>query len=288
MPPPAFERGRGGRMLRLLERNVATIQDRLVLLAPSESSIPSSFNNVSADTDLHGQLVREMQRLRGAIYLGDGAIREHQLSDDGLHQTPEDQKSWHLLMLNKRQEVSACAWYLQHETNVTLEDLRVRSCPLSESPTDRDHLARAVESEIRRAGKDRLKYAEVGGWAVSKECRCTSEGLVLALAAYSLGRVCGGVLGITTATVRHSSSTILRRLGGSSLEYRGRNVPAYFDQRYDCEMELLRFDSRRPSRKYEGLVQMLQERLTDVRVIAALDEPAYRGVQPYLPQLATV
>lgn len=275
-------------MLKLLERNVATIQDRLVLLAPSEASIPSSFANVTVDTDLHNQLVREMQKLRGTIYLGDGAIREHQLSPEGLHRTPEDQKSWHLLMLSKRQEVSACAWYLEHETHVTMQDLRVRTCPLGDSADWRENLARAVESEIRRARKDGLKYAEVGGWAVSKECRCTSEGLVLALAAYSLGRLCGGVLGITTATVRHSSSTILRRLGGSSLEYRGEAVPSYFDSKYDCEMELLRFDSRRPSRKYESLVTMLQERLSGVRVIASLDEPVYQGSHAYLPQLAAV
>jgi hypothetical protein len=113
--------------------------------------------------------------------------------------------------------------------------------------------------------------------------------LLLALAAYSLGRRLGGALGITTATVRHSSSTILRRLGGSHLEAGGTIVPSYFDPKYNCEMELLRFDSRKPNAKYTGLIELLRDRLTNVSVIASdaiglssVSVPQFRGG----PQLA--
>ncbi len=110
---------------------------------------------------------------------------------------------------------------------------------------------------------------------MTRDSRCTSEGLVLALAAYSLGRIAGGALGLTTATVRHASSTILRRLGGSHLEAHGETVPPYFDARYNCEMELLRFDSRRPSAKYAPLIEQLKDKLATVPVIArsALADP---------------
>src|SRR5262249_12684176 len=99
--------------------------------------------------------------------------------------------------------------------------------------------------------------------------RWSSEGLVLALAGYSLGRLLGGALGITTATVRHCSSTILRRLGGSHLEWNGRPIPSYYDARYKCEMELLRFDSRQPNAKYNHLVDVLRNRLTQALVIVS-------------------
>jgi hypothetical protein len=79
----------------------------------------------------------------------------------------------------------------------------------------------------------------------------------------------GGALGLTTATVRHSSSTILRRLGGSLLEIGGSIVPPYYDPKYKCEMELLRFDSRKPSAKYAGLVELLGERLQNVSVVTS-------------------
>jgi len=255
-------------MLRLLERNIASVEQRLVLLAPPNTQVPASFTNVSVDAGRHERLMQRMQRLRGSIYLQDGAVQREQLSSDGLHQTPEDVHSWHLLMLNKDREVSSCAWYMEHDTRSSIQELRVRNCPLSRVETWREKLRIAVESELASARRDRLKYAEVGGWAVSKQSRCTSEGLMLALAAYSLSRMMGGALGITTATVRHSSSTILRRLGGSSLEADGCTVPSYYDPKYRCEMELLRFDSRKPSPKYSSLIDLLREKLTWVSVVA--------------------
>jgi hypothetical protein len=255
-------------MLKLLERSIGSVNERLVLLAPSQASVPSFFSNIELDSHLHRDRIREMQGLRGGIYLNDGALEREQLSVDGLHQTPEDERSWHLLMLDKHDRVSACAWFLQHGHSVQAEDLRVRHSPLAGEAAWRGPLWAAVESEIESARRDGIDYVEVGGWAVAEGNRCSSDGLVLALAGFSLGRVCGGVLGLTTATVRHCSSTILRRLGGASLEHDGVTIPAYYDPKYKCEMELLRFDSRRPNPKYSGLIETLRERLADVLVIA--------------------
>lgn len=255
-------------MLKLLERNIASIGERLVLLAPPDYFLPGHFRNITVDSSRRRELVTEMQRLRGSVYLEDGAIRSEQLSPGGAHQTPEDQRSWHLLMLDKKRRVSSCVWYLEHDHTIPVERLRVRSCPLARVEEWRATLWRAVEAELARARRECLHYAEVGGWAVSKRSRCTSEGLLLALAAYSLGRVLGGALGITTATTRHSSSTILRRLGGSHLDVDGRILPPYYDGRYECEMELLRFDSRQPDPKYGALVELLRDKLSNVSVFA--------------------
>jgi hypothetical protein len=253
-------------VLKLLERNIASIDRRLVLLAPPHVVVPEYFKNVTQDSHRHRELVTQVQQLRGSVYLQDGAIRREQLSPEGLHRTPEDEKSWHLLMLNRSLEVSSCAWYLEHDETANFDQLRVRNCPLNRVEAWREKLWDSVHSELLRARQEKLRYAEVGGWAVTKESRCTSEGLILALAAYSLGRAFGGALGITTATVRHASSTILRRLGGSQLEVKGVKVPAYYDPKYRCEMELLRFDSRRPNAKYAGLIDLLKVKLSNVSV----------------------
>ena len=265
-------------MLTLLDRTIDSLDKRLVLLAP-QSSVPAFFKNVEADSTLHRRLVRDMQKLRGSVYLSDGALGREQLTPDGLHETEEDEKSWHLLMVDDRQRVTGCAWYLEHDNSAQVDDLRVRYSPLARMAEWRDHLWRGVESELARARRERIRYAEVGGWAVSKASRCTSEGLVLALAGYSLGRLRGGCLGITTATVRHCSSSILRRLGGAPLEAEGTPVPSYYDPRYRCEMEILRFDSRHPKAKFGRLIESLQAKMAHVPVIvrdAALPSP-YRG-----------
>jgi hypothetical protein len=262
-------------MLKILERGVAAIDRRLVLVAPPEVPVSREFRNVTIDPQRRQQLVSEVQRLRGSIYVEDGALQRHQLSPDGLHQTPEDERSWHLLFMNKEQQITACAWYLEHDDDASFDCLRLRNCPLSNQPEWRDTLATAVESELARARDEGLRYTEVGGWAVAKESRCTSEGLLLALGAYSLGRMLGGALGVTTATVRHSSSAILRRLGGSHLEADGRALPPYYDPHYDCQMELLRFDSRAPSQKYSSLIDVLRDKLAYVSVVATAAVPTF-------------
>ena len=99
---------------------------------------------------------------------------------------------------------------------------------------------------------------------------------MLALAAYGLSRVLGGALGITPANATNASSSMLRRLGGSYLEALGTTLPAYFDPTYNATVELLRFDSRRPSAKYGHLIELLRSELTKVPVIVKSQrQPGY-------------
>jgi hypothetical protein len=104
----------------------------------------------------------------------------------------------------------------------------------------------------------------------------------MALATYSLAQVLGGCIGITTATTRHSSSSILRRLGGSSLESGGDELPSYYDPQFQCQMEVLGFDSDRPAPKYGGLVDRLRSEIRAAPVICAGVPrlPWPRGLEP--------
>ena len=273
-------------MLSLLERNISALENRLVLLAPPHAEVPGFFGRVVEDATEHSRLVREMQRLRGRIYADDGAIRDTDLSQEGLHQTPEDARSWHFLIRNAEGRVSSCAWYLEHDNHVSIDALRVRNCPLRHDPKLGSTFERAVQRELDVARQEGLRFAEVGGWAVSKECRCTSEGLLLAMAGYGFGRALGNGIGLTTATIRHSSSTILRRIGGRHLRTDHEVIPSYYDSRYDCQMELLRFDSRQPSPRFEGVIEAIRERLRRVPVVAVpqtavravLNKPSFEAV----------
>jgi hypothetical protein len=73
---------------------------------------------------------------------------------------------------------------------------------------------------------------------------------------------------MTTATFRHCSATILKRLGGARFEVDGVTLPPYFDPRYGCMMEMLRFDSRRPNPKYVSLIEQVRHTLAGITVIA--------------------
>jgi hypothetical protein len=256
-------------MLGALERNLAVIGERIVLLAPSASAAAGGFRNIIVDARRHRTLVRDVQRFRGAIYLKDGAIQPHQLYSGGLHRTPEDERAWHVVSLDTDGQVNACALYLEHEATVAFDDLRVRHSALALDPEWRPRLSAAIASELARARDAGLRYVELGGWAVAEQCRGTSRPLALALAVYGFSRRgAGGALGMTTATFRHCSATILKRLGGSRFDICGVELPPYFDPHYNCIMEMLRFDSRRPNPKYLALIDALKERLAEVLVVA--------------------
>jgi hypothetical protein len=281
-------------MLKALERDIVSMDERVVLLAPSAASAGEIFQNVDVDGRRHERFVRDVQKFRGGIYLKDGAIQSEQLSYDGLHQTPEDEKAWHMLLLDTKHQVKACALYLEHDSAVSFEELRVRRCPLAENEEWRLKLRKAIQAELARARRDRLDFVELGGWAVSEESRGTAGPLALALAVYGFSRRCGGALGMTTATHRHCSSTILKRLGGSRFEVDGATLPPYFDPRYRCMMEILRFDSRFPNPKYGHLIEEARKKVARVLVIARPDAPVLQpndefqpdAYEPFLPHSA--
>jgi hypothetical protein len=256
-------------MLRLIESSVAAIEQRLLLVAPLHVTRFDAFGHVTTDTAQNRRLVEEMQRLRGSIYLDEGNVKQEQLTKDGRHQTPEDDLSWHVMMTDQAGQVRSCALYFEHENASTIQDLRLKNCPLVKRAESRDKVKFAVEAEMARARAAGLRFAEVGGWAISKERRGSPDGLMIALATYGLSRMLGGSIGITTANVAHSCSSILRRLGGDYLHFEGKPIPSYFDPKYNTEIDLLRFDSRHPSPKYAGLIDTVMVTLANVSVVAA-------------------
>jgi hypothetical protein len=255
-------------MLRALDRNIASATERIVFLAPSGADISPVFRRVETDTEQHSRLVADVQRFRGGIYLKDGAIQSQDLTADGRHVTPEDDSSWHMLLLDDDRRVRGCALYLEHQAEVTFDQLRVRHTPMAHDDEWRPRLMRAVQAELDRAQGSGMRYVELGGWAVSQDNRGTAGPLALALAVYGFSRRGAGALGMTTATFRHCSATILKRLGGDRFEVDGQVLPPYFDKRYQCLMELLRFDSRRPNLKYSNFIDTFREKLSSVLVLA--------------------
>ena len=243
--------------------------DTLVLLAPAATLVPAAFEEVAADAARHRALLTSVQRLRGATYLRDGAISPAQLSDDGCHVQSADDDSWHVVSVRPDGEVMACARFRVHAADAAPESLGVWSSALARSASWSARLRLAIESDMTLARLRGLVYAEVGGWAVAEEWRCTTQAATTALSTYALAEALGGCIGITTATVRHCSARILRKLGGRSLEVGGSPLPSYFDPQYGCEMEILRFDSRTPGRKYDLHVARLARTLHALPVVCA-------------------
>ena len=263
------------------------IHDELVLLAPAGCFIPESFTRRYVDRNRHARWLSEAQRVRGSIYLADGAVQASQLTADGRHVQRTDYDSWHLLAVDGNGEVQGCARYRHLTGNVGFDDLGVRESWLARCDQWGLSLRAAVESEIVRAKQRGAAFSEVGGWAIVPEKRCTTEALRIAMATYSLAQILGGCVGISTATERHRSSSILRRIGGRSLEYGGTELPSYYDPQYRCRMEVLRFDSSSPDASCRRWVEQLSSQLAEVSVVVAREPAESLYAQPLQPMPVT-
>lgn len=243
----------------------------LVLLAPRTDQIPTSLTGLSLDAGRHHKLFSGMQRMRGKLYLDEGALTPSQLSSDGRHRLPVDDAAWHILALDQYGEVVGCARYMSHKNTASFPQLGLSQSALATSDQWGGKLRIAVEADMQHARRLGLDYVEVGGWAISPKLRNTGHALRIALAAYGLARLLGGCIGVGTVTQRHLSSSILRKMGGHSLRADGLELPTYFDSNYGCQMEVLRFESASPNPRFEGWIDKLQNYLVTAQTISPFD-----------------
>jgi len=190
------------------------------------------------------------------------------LTTDGRHDLPVDEKSWHVLTLNEERKICACL-RLHQEASSSFEELPVSQSAFTYSAAWGGKLRSAVESVVAKARVANISFGDVGGWAIAAECRHTMEPIRTILAAYGLAQHLGGFLGIATATCKHGSAPMLRKLGLRSLYAGDETIPAYYDDHYNSEMEVLQFDSRGPEPKYRSWIGELRALLSVSPVICA-------------------
>ena len=253
--------------LREMPPKLSATNRRLILLAPALDQIDSRFLETTSNSNRHHNLLSRLQRFRGSMYLQDGALRPSELREDGRHCIDADYSAWHMIAVDGEGEVCGCSRYRIYPADVHFSELAVGRSALARSVWRKDLIA-AVESERQLAERKHVKFVEVGGWAISAELRRTAEALRIALATYALADYLGGCVGLTTATQRHHSAAVLKKIGGAPLRQGGKELPAYFDPEYDCEMEILRFDSAAPNPRFEPWIEQLRTHLSSVEVIA--------------------
>jgi hypothetical protein len=200
------------------------------------------------------------------MYTEDGAIRADELTPDGRHEVAVDDCSWHVLSVDGDGRVSACLRYLEESQAADFDDLWIRHAAVTGS-THGHKFRRAVEGHMAEARRMKLGFGEVGGWAVAKDRRWTLDPLRILLATCGLMELLGGCTGVATATFRHSSAMILRRIGMASIHVDGSELPPYFDPQYGCQMEVLRFDSRFPTPRYRDWVSEFSSSLAGTPVV---------------------
>ena len=251
---------------------------RFVVLPPSGVAASNIFRSVELDAHGHDELLAGMQRFRGAMYLRDGAIQASDLTPDGRHRVEVDLRSWHVLSVDQNDEICACLRFVDETRAAGFDDLLIRHAALSGHPDLGDRFRRAVEQTMLEAHLMCMSFGEVGGWAVAESHRHTLEPLRIVLATYALLELLGGSLGVATATYRHESAPMLRRIGLGGVLSGGEELPSYYDPTYGCQMQVLQFDSRHPNPKYRAWVTELQSDLAGARVVSRQAPPIWTGI----------
>ena len=239
---------------------------RLLLAPPSAIDSAHLFRTWINDPCVHETRLAEVQRLRGAIYLEEGAIDQDEVDSDGRHHLPGDDRSWHILALDESGRIQGCIRSLPSRSTVGFSDLAVRQTPLAACDVWGHKLKQAVEFELERSRVMAVDFFEIGGWALAKQIRCTRAALHTALSAYALAQILGGGVGLALATVRNQSASILKRIGGQALGGADFQVPPYFDPRYGCHMEALTFNSSQPLPRLDRQTAAIRNLLQNVPV----------------------
>ena len=235
-------------------------------LAPASAGLREEIR--PDEPSSYARQLTALQQLRAREYLRDGAIHNTEIDHRGRFRMDADEQCWHFLLLNAQQEVIGCARYLLHSPNVSFQDLRIAQSPLATSVDWQEALRRAIGHELQFAREQGLGYAELGGWAIANEYHHTRAAAETVLASYLwAAMVVGHCVCSCTATVRNDSSSILRRIGGTPVMDHGTPLPSYFDTRYGCQIEIIRFDSRQLPQKFGKLIEQMRPKVSRAGIV---------------------
>jgi hypothetical protein len=174
-----------------------------------------------------------------------------------------DEDSWHLLLIDPEEQVVGCVRYLAHPATARPEDLAIGHSTIARDPIWGAKFRNALEADLTLAHQNLLTFIEVGGWAIQNAYRHTRAALEILLASFAWARTMGGAIGCCTATFRNSSASMLRRIGGRSLEYNDEVIPPYDDAHYGCTMETLRFHFQNFDPRYQKMVDTIYSRILE-------------------------
>jgi hypothetical protein len=233
---------------------------RFVILAPEMEQNNVADLRVTTDSDKHHRLLARVQKVRG------NALREYlpnitALTRDGRHVQSADSKSWHILLTDGLGAVKGCARY--RSVGGDLAGIGAINSTLAKSQRFGSTLIRAVEDHVNRARAANLDYGEVGGWVLSPSLRCSTAAVNIALMTFALAERLGGGMGITTATVRHHSASILQRLGGHKLA----GLPPYYEPKFGCVIQILGFDMNSLGRQFARKLDEARAHLDSTEVL---------------------
>ena len=241
----------------------------LTIVAPSVTQIPEWLPNVLVNDGMYQEVIGEIQRFRGGVYVQDKAIPANALDDLGRHYSDYDYRAWHVLFRDRRQDLCGAirVGLVSYGDIEGIDHLQVLEF-LSHMPSDKKApLETAVRKFLDNCKTLVPSICEPGAWAVSADVRKGRLAPVLAASIWSLLRVVGGAAGVATATTKHGSANILKKMGGFDLFLNGMPLVPFYDSYHQCYIELIGFDSDYLNPRLEPTVAQVQDYMSTLPII---------------------
>jgi len=196
-----------------------------------------------------------IQKLRGTVYVADGALSTSALDVEGRHISEDDEHSYHLVLWNG--QIEGCMRIRVYEQPPEASALRVydlvRRMPEEIIPRYHTALCDFIQQWHARG----YLIGEAGGWAVGSNYKGSTISLVLPLADWAFSRM-QKLVHLASSTQRNGSADMLRRLGGWRLSLGEEELPPFYDSAYQCQMELQGFCADILNPQFEPAVEDLK------------------------------
>lgn len=245
---------------------------RLKFLAPPGSE--PGFGTSKLDASRWQTLFTRACKVRGEAYIADGAISSDELDSNGSFQLPIDKNSWHVILVDDDDEVSATL----RMTMLPLDaQKRKGSLPHVGASLRRgasDHcksmlVAERFLSGLELAyGTERTNFMIVGGWATDPQKAPANAGAELALSVWAVARHMEAAGALCVASERHDAHGQLIRTGAVPIRAVG-SQSLYFDAAYGCRVGLLGFRVFQERKTLKRVVDHLADRIMESEVICA-------------------
>jgi hypothetical protein len=209
----------------------------------------------------YNAVLGSIQRLRGSVYLEDGALPISAVEPDGRHLSELDEMSYHLTLWNGK--VEGCLRLTPYPHSYPAENYKVFELIRRMPGVQAKIYAAAFKNCLAEWQAKGFQLGETGGLAIAGMYRMNAVSMIIPLAGWSLSRIKKRLVCIASATERNGSAEILRRLGGWRIKHEGVELPPFFDSAYGCDMEFIAFNSETLNPKFEASVTGIQELMAE-------------------------
>ncbi len=243
-----------------------------VIIEPEISEYKPDAFSMTRDSDLRYDFMFELFKMRGSVYLQDGAISEENLDKFGKYVSPHDKYSWQVLLLDSSKKphggLRIRFWDFE---NIRAHFMQTHAKELIDR-MDCDNQKVYQESIIRFLDEEmRTKFfGEVAGLVITDYEKNSPAALLLVAFCFAFGEFVGGFNALVSATERHYSNRIMRKIGGHRIPHKETKeyLNTFFDSKYNCNMEYIVFESACPAALIQDLCKKIQEKLKTTLVLA--------------------